>query len=203
MNKNIFGRFLKKFYKHQILYQDVFAKKEFVNSISKASADCQIKYPFYLLGGKHVSVGSNFIAGPGLRIEAWDKYQNQNFEPQILIGDNVVLNFNVHIGAIDLIQIGNYVLIGSNVLITDHSHGSPTAEELSTPPLLRPLSSKGPTIIEDNVWICEGACILSGVKVGKGAIIGANSVVARDVAAGDVVGGVPARVLKSIRNLNG
>ncbi len=89
------------------------------------------------------------------------------------------------------------MLIGSNVLITDHSHGTTSEADLRLPPLLRPLADRGPVVIESNVWIGEGVCILPGVRVGTNAIIGANAVVTRDVPPGDVVGGIPARTIKS------
>jgi acetyltransferase-like isoleucine patch superfamily enzyme len=53
-----------------------------------------------------------------------------------------------------------------------------------------------PTVIGNDVWICDGAVILPGVKVGTGAVVGANAVVVRNVAPYEVVGGVPARRLK-------
>jgi acetyltransferase-like isoleucine patch superfamily enzyme len=53
-------------------------------------------------------------------------------------------------------------------------------------------------VIEDEVWIGEGAVILKGVTVGRRAVIGANAVVTKDVAPYTVVGGIPARVIKKI-----
>ncbi len=108
----------------------------------------------------------------------------------------MIVNYHVHIGAISRLEIGNNVLIGSHVLIIDHEHGKSTAEEIIQPPVSRPLISKGPVVIEDNVWIGEGACVLPGVRVGQNAIIGANSVVTRDVAPGDIVGGTPAQTIR-------
>jgi len=60
------------------------------------------------------------------------------------------------------------------------------------------LSSKGPIIIKKNVWIGDSVCILSGVIVGENAIIGANSVVTKDIPANSVVAGVPARVIRQL-----
>lgn len=180
-------------------YHGLAAKRAFIASVGSVGEKCVVKHPYYLHGPQYISIGNNFIAGPGLRVEAYDKFYEQIFQPVIIIGENVVVNFNLHIGAINRIEIGDDVLIGSNVLITDHSHGCLSTEESSIAPRLRPLSSKGPTIIENKVWIGEGACILAGVTVGEGAIIGANAVVTRDVAPGAIIGGVPGKVISSLR----
>ena len=66
------------------------------------------------------------------------------------------------------------------------------------PANMRPMYSKGPVVIEDNVWIGEMVCILPNVRIGKGSIIGANAVVTKDVPANALVGGNPARVIKII-----
>lgn len=57
--------------------------------------------------------------------------------------------------------------------------------------------SKGPVIIEDNVWIGDKATILANVTIGKGAVVAANSVVTKDVPAYSVVAGIPAKVIKT------
>lgn len=67
------------------------------------------------------------------------------------------------------------------------------------PPLFRPLFSKGPVIIGKNVWIGDKATILPGVTIGDGSIIGANSVVTKDVPAYSVVAGNPAKIIKTIK----
>ena len=92
--------------------------------------------------------------------------------------------------------MGNNILTGRYVYISDNSHGKSNKEELDIPPIKRKLYVKGPVIIEDNVWIGERVCILSGVHIGKGAIIAANAVVTHDVPAGCIVGGVPAKIIK-------
>lgn len=154
------------------------------------------EYPFILKGGEYIKIGENFSTRARFRIEAWDHYHGINYNPTIQIGNNVIVNFDCHIGAINKIEIGDNVLIGSRVLITDHNHGNISKAELLIPPYLRPLYSKGPVIIEDNVWIGEGVAILPGIRIGKNSIIGANAVVNFDVPENCVVGGVPARVIK-------
>jgi acetyltransferase-like isoleucine patch superfamily enzyme len=178
--------------------QDVAARGYFRRAVGRVGSNCVVHDPCHLLNPQCVTIGENFFAFGGTRIEAVDSWASQLFSPRILIGDRVQLNYDVHIGAIGTLIIGNDVLIGSRVLITDHSHGRTDPASLQTKGLLRPLISKGPTVIEDNVWIGEGACILDGVRVGRNSVVGANAVVTRDVPPDTVVVGVPARhVLRS------
>lgn len=173
------------------ILSDASARESFASQVADLGVNAATRHPFYLKNPRYFSIGNNFSAGPSLRIEAWDEYAGKRFHPKIVIGNGVSLNWNVHIGAIDRVEIGNDVLIGSNVLITDHAHG--TLADYFLKPADRPLRSKGPVIIEDDVWIGEGACILPGVRIEAGAVIGANAVVTTDVPKGAVVGGVPAR----------
>jgi len=176
--------------------EEQLATEMFQSQIYRIGKNCRVRHPFYLNNPKHITIGESFTACPGLRIEAWDQYLQYKYSPKIIIGNNVIINFYVHIGAIGTIELGDNVLIGSGVLITDHSHGHLESDDLATPVNARPLHYKGPTIIQDNVWIGEGACILGGLQIGCNAIIGANAVVTKDVAPGEVVAGVPARPLR-------
>lgn len=154
--------------------------------------DCKI------YGGNYIKIGAGFHSGDRLRLEAHDSYANQNHTPCIIIGDNVSINDDCHIGAINLINIGNNVLIASKVYIADHSHGDTSPDSIIKAPQLRPLLSKGPVIIEENVWIGEGVAILPNVTIGRNSIIGANAVVTKNIPAFSVVVGAPARVIKTI-----
>lgn len=157
--------------------------------------DCKILPPYFIANQQCISIGENFHASHYLKLHAVIEYHNQFFNPILVIGNNVSLESNCHIGVTNSIHIGNNVLIASNVYISDHSHGQITKDELEIPPMLRPLISKGAIEIGDNVWIGESACILPGVKIGKNAIIGANAVVTKDVPANSVVAGVPAKLI--------
>lgn len=151
--------------------------------------------PFKILGYKYITIGKNFSAGRGFRIECWENYCGYKYTPSIIIGDNVSIGWRCHIGAINHIYIGNNVLIGSNVLIIDHSHGT-WGEDLEISPINRPLESKGKIIIEDNVWIADGVCILPNVHIGHNSIIGSNAVVLNDIPPYSLAVGVPAKVVK-------
>ena len=157
---------------------------------SNLPKQCLIKNPQY------ISIGDNFSSLYNLRLEAWDEYAGQSFKPSLVIGDNVNINTDCHIGCIERVEIGRNVLIASRVYISDHSHGDISAAAFDLPPVARPLRTKGPVIIEDNVWIGEGVCVMPGVRIGKNAIIGANAVVTKNIPANSVAAGVPAKVVR-------
>lgn len=147
-------------------------------------------------GSQYISIGNNFYAGPNCRIEAWDSYNNIHFSPKLEIGNNVKINSKCHIGVINYICIKDDVLLGSNVFITDHSHGTTTLEDLEKSPDSRDLYSKNPVIIEEKCWICENVIILPGVHIGHNSVIGAGAVVTKNIPPYSIVVGNPARVIK-------
>ena len=112
----------------------------------------------------------------------------------LTIGNDVYINARCVIhGGSARIKIGNNVTLAVGVVI--HSDSGP-----NTSPLLQknyPIVAK-PVTIEDDVWIGDYAVILPGVRIGKGSVVGAHSVVKSDVAPGTVVAGQPARFIKKI-----
>lgn len=152
-----------------------------------------------LRGGGFVTIGSDSSIGARVTLTAWNKYGSEAFTPQIVIGNNSSIGEDSHVTAINKIIIGNNVRMGKKILITDNAHGASDKKLLEIAPNKRPLYSKGPVIIEDNVWIGEKASIMPGVCIGNGVIIGANSVVTKDIPPNCVVAGNPAKVIKIIR----
>lgn len=94
-------------------------------------------------------------------------------------------------------MIGDNCLTGKWVTITDNSHGETDYDSLLLPPNKRNITSKGPIVVGNNVWIGDKATILPGVTIGDGAVIAANAVVTKDVPAYCVVGGNPAKIIKN------
>ena len=180
-------------------YLRTYNHKRQITKFKKFGDGSSLGFPNAVTNAQYISIGKNFSSLWNLRIEAWDKYAHETFMPQIIIGDDVHVNSDVHIGCINKIVIGNNVLIASRVYITDHAHGDTTTQSISIVPVKRPLLSKGAVVIEDNVWIGEGVCILPGVTIGANSIIGANAVVTKSIPANCVAGGVPAVVLKTIQ----
>ena len=138
---------------------------------------------------KGVELGQNVHIGPGSILWAADK---------LVVSDNVYIGKNCTIQCNG--RIGRGVLIANLVGIVgriDHDHrqiGVPirNADWIGTSPKLAQ-STQSLVIIEDDVWIGYGAIVLSGIKINKGAIIAAGSVITQDVEAYDIVGGNPAR----------
>jgi acetyltransferase-like isoleucine patch superfamily enzyme len=168
------------------------------SSIKKAGNNFSAQYPINYVGLKYISIGNNFSCFSRLRLEAFDKHLSNSYSPIINIGNNVSINFDCHIACVNNIMIGNNVLIASKVFITDHSHGEINAINLQIPPSERKVISKGPVIIEDNVWVGEGVAIMPDVTIGKNSIIGANAVVTKSFPKDSLIGGNPAKLIKVI-----
>lgn len=145
--------------------------------------------------GAEISIGKRFIACSSHRWNSIGVFQKvmlkaNTHEARIEIGDDVGLS-GCTIAASKSIKIGNRVLVGSGALITDsdahaleaeaRAHGEPGAS--------------APVVIEDDVFIGARAIILKGVTLGRACVVGAGAVVAKDVPAGAIVAGNPARVI--------
>jgi len=155
-------------------------------------------YPLYLRGGKYIEIGNNVDFDQRLCLEAIDLFLNEKYDPKIIIGNNVSIQKDCHIGAINKIIIGNNVLIASKVYISDHSHGEINLDTINFPPSKRKLFSKGPVVIEDNVWIGEGVVILPNVTIGQNSIVGANAVVTKSFPNNSIIAGNPAKIIRNL-----
>jgi lipopolysaccharide O-acetyltransferase len=155
-----------------------------------------IRLPFDIRNKKNIKIGKNFTAGFGCRIEALPL--NKDNQICISIGNDVQINDYVHIGSVGSILIGNNVLMASKIYISDHNHGS--YDELkSDHPMSIPLERESickPVVIGDNVWLGESVCVLPGVTIGEGCVIGALSVVSKNIPPFSIAVGNPAKVVK-------
>jgi acetyltransferase-like isoleucine patch superfamily enzyme len=151
-----------------------------------------------LYGLEYISVGEKTHIDKGIQLTAWKSYGNTSFYPNIEIGNYCTIRPNTHISAINSIIIGDHLLTGTNVFITYNSHGKSTRESLSLPPNQRPLYSKGPVVIGNNVWLGNNVCIMPGVTIGDNVVIGANSVVTHNIPSYSIAAGVPAKIIKQL-----
>lgn len=97
----------------------------------------------------------------------------------------------------EVVANGGAVTIGSDVRIAARCFLSTANHRFDNPavPIARQGFDVRPVVVEDDVWIGFGACVLPGVTIGRGSIVGAGAVVTKDVPAGSIVGGVPARII--------
>ena len=152
-----------------------------------------------ILGEDCISVGDRTRIEKGCAITAWKRTPDGGeHTPSITIGKDCSFGEYNHITSTNKIEIGDHLLTGRWVTITDNSHGDAELGMLKQSPIMRPVVSKGPVIIGVNVWIGDKATILPGVTIGDGAVIAANSVVTKDVDSYCIVAGNPARVVKQI-----
>lgn len=110
----------------------------------------------------------------------------------VFLGDHVYANFNLTLTDDGNIYVGNHVMIGPNVTIS--SAGHPIEPHLRK----RGIQFNADVHIGNNVWIGGGAILLPGVTIGDDTVIGAGSVVTRDIPAGVVAVGNPCRVMRRI-----
>lgn len=110
---------------------------------------------------------------------------------RIHIGKNTGIGINTVIYATESVSVGDNTIIAANCYIIDSNHGI-TRDEL-----IRNQKStvKGPVIIGRDVWLGAGAKVLSGVHIGDGAVIGAQSVVTHDIPENAIAVGIPAKVI--------
>jgi lipopolysaccharide O-acetyltransferase len=156
------------------------------------------RYP-RLAGLAHMRIGENFSAGDGLWLEAVTSFAGVRYEPLITIGANINVSHQVHVACTNRVVIGDGVLMGSRVIITDHGHGIYAGPEQSSPdipPNMRRLSNDKAVTIKKNVWIGDGVAVLGGSEIGEGAIIGANSVVTGKIPAYCIAVGTPASPIR-------
>ena len=128
--------------------------------------------------------GKNSICGArGLTLGYACRFDLDGVKKSLYIGDNCQFGDNTHIVALEKVEIGNNVLLASNVFVSDTNHGIYRGEIQSSPeqePNNRKLYSKQ-VKIGDNVWVGQNVVILAGSNIGTGCIIGANAVVSKSI----------------------
>ncbi|TAM20965.1 MAG: acyltransferase [Nevskiaceae bacterium] len=156
---------------------------------------------FRFFGGKYIEIESGGSFGANCWIQAIGKYKGIKYSPRIVIGTNCCCSDGVHISAASEIRIGNNVLLGSNIYIGDHSHGSGklTAADILNAPAARKLGDIAPIVIGSNVWVCDGVTILGGTQIAAGSIVAANSVVKGRFGEPGLIAGMPAKLIREYK----
>lgn len=149
--------------------------------------------PLRLVKPKFITVGKHVTILPLARMECVRRWNDAPLKGEIIIGDGTSIEQSCHIIAADRLEIGKDVTISAFVYIADCGH---SIDDMTGDVIAKPLDIKK-TKIGDGAFIGIGARIMPGVTIGEHAIIGANAVVTKDVPPYHMVGGIPAKTLKT------
>jgi acetyltransferase-like isoleucine patch superfamily enzyme len=141
-----------------------------------------------LLRDGRLEVGEGTLFEPNVWLTAPDP-------ARIEIGAGCFLNIGVMVAAVELVEIGDHCMFANGCFVTDGAH---RFDDPDRPVPWQGFTSKGPTRIGDNVWCGANVVVTSGVTIGERAVIGANSVVTRDVPPRTIVAGVPPKPLGEV-----
>ena len=149
--------------------------------------------------GMPVIYGLDVILGDGVHLSGRSTFagalRNDGRRPRLVVGDETYLGHRLIISADDEVAIGAHVHVADDVYICGYdAHPMDPIARRSQPGAVD-YSGNSRIVIEDDVWICQGTMILKGVRIGKGAVVGAHAVVTKDVPAGAIVAGNPAKVI--------
>jgi acetyltransferase-like isoleucine patch superfamily enzyme len=140
------------------------------------------------LGEGRLEIGRDTLFEPGVWITAPGA-------ARIRIGSGTFFNLGVMVAAVELVEIGDHCMFANGCFVTDGAH---RFDDPVKPVPWQGFTSKGPTRIGDNVWCGANVVVTSGVTVGERCVIGANSVVTRDLPPFSIAAGAPAKVLQQV-----
>jgi acetyltransferase-like isoleucine patch superfamily enzyme len=158
-----------------------------------------------LVGARGGRIGQRVRLGPSVRVDRpWTVALGERVEieadvwfkvvaneARVDVGDYTFIGRGTEIDASDSVSIGARVLIAPGVFITDHGHVIEKRASIADHGC-----AAAPVVIGDGAWLGARSVVLPGVRVGRGAVVGAGAVVTRSVPDWAIVVGVPARILK-------
>jgi acetyltransferase-like isoleucine patch superfamily enzyme len=149
--------------------------------------------PNTIFNERYIEIGTDTLIGPGVSLSAgMVPGQECITSPVVRIGDRCLIGKGSGIVGHFSITIGNDVWTGHHVYITDQNHGY---ENIALP-ISQQSQPERAVVIGDESWLGYGSVVLPGVTIGKHVVIGANSVVTRDIPDYSVAVGSPARVVR-------
>jgi acetyltransferase-like isoleucine patch superfamily enzyme len=135
-----------------------------------------------------LSIGRNTLLEPGCWITIADG-------GRVTIGEGTFLNLGTMIAAQNEVTIGDHVMFANHCFVSDSSH---RFDDRTMPVTWQGFTTKGPTRIGDNCWFGVGCVVTTGVTIGERCVVGANSVITRDLPPGVIAAGAPAKIIREI-----
>jgi lipopolysaccharide O-acetyltransferase len=155
-----------------------------------------IQPPLRVGGEERIAVGHRVFIGPG----CWLQVLDAGDDVAIRIGDGTNFAGDCVVSAASSVMIGRSVLFARGIYVADHSHAF---RDVEVPIIDQGIDRVAPVVIEDGAWLGENVVVCPGVTIGRGAVVGANSVVLHDVPARSVAVGAPARVRRHLDDVAG
>ena len=135
-----------------------------------------------------LEIGAGTLFEPGVWITAPGS-------ARVRIGAGTFLNLGVMVASQELVEIGDHCMLANGCFVSDASH---RYDDPELPITWQGFETSGPTRIHDNCWLGANVVVTSGVSIGERSVIGANSVVTRDIEPFSLAAGAPARVIRGI-----
>ncbi len=185
--------------------ESILAKRRTLPQFGNEPKNLRINLPRRIDNPQHIFLGDDISIGPGSLLKTVTQYPGKNkiaeqmgipiqtFNPKLVIGNRVSATGSLQISALDSIIIEDDVMFASNIWICDGFHGFENAD---TPYKYQPMSNIAPIKIGRGCWIGQNVVIMPGVTIGEMSIIGACSVVTKDIPARSIAVGSPARIVK-------
>jgi len=151
-------------------------------------------YKYFLGRNVRINIEKGGVCFLGEKVWLSDNSYLSANEGTIVIGDNNYFNTNCKIIARERVEIGHNNLFGPNTVIVDHNHQYKIPEQL----ICRQGFVSAPIVMGSNIWIGANVTICSGVCICDRVIVGANSVVTKNITEPGIYGGMPARKIKDI-----
>jgi acetyltransferase-like isoleucine patch superfamily enzyme len=169
----------------------------------KASIEGNAKQ-LYLFGGlPYISGPLRITIGDNSRISGHTTFSGRStpradgHKPLLAIGNNVDIGWQSTIAVGTMVKIGNNVRIAGKAFLAGYP-GHPVDPVARATGAACDDKQSGDIILEDDVWLATGVSVMAGVRIGKGTIVAAGSVVTRDLPNGVLAAGSPAKVIKTL-----
>jgi maltose O-acetyltransferase len=149
-----------------------------------------------LWGSPFVKNEGRLLIGDRTRLASTISTLELSVGPQGLldIGERVLINHGCSIGATKLVRIGERSNIGSQAILIDNAFHELDPDRRNEQP------EPAPVILEANVWLAARVIVLPGVTIGQNSVVGAGSVVTRDIPPNVLAAGIPAKVIRPLRS---
>jgi acetyltransferase-like isoleucine patch superfamily enzyme len=161
------------------------------SSFAELGSRSLIQRPVRIGGTRRIAIGEHVFVGAGSWLQVHDGAAGD--DPALQIGSATSIAGGCCLLAAQSVRIGEAVLFARNVYVSDHNH---RYRDTTRPVLAQGIDGVAPVVIEDGAWLGQNVVVCPGVRIGAGAVVGANSVVKADVPPFTLVAGAPARVVR-------